>query len=968
MQKDESGLSDAQKKALPVVDNESERIKALKSYNILDTLYEEEFDRITELASLICETPISLISLIDENRQWFKSKVGLDVPETHRDISFCQYAIADQSIFEVEDATKDERFKNNPLVTGKPDIRFYAGQPLIDPSGQALGTLCVIDTKPKKLKPSQQRALAILANEIVLQVVTRKERADLKNFESIFKASSDLICVVGKDGRFVKTNPAFDSSLGWGNEELLTLPFLDFVHPDDRADTSVEMEKSTHFANRVKTNEGHYRLFEWATSRDEATGELYAIARDVTGQRDSDNKLRQQNDMLLATEEELTQNLEELKTTQDELERQYSNIQTSEAQFRLLSENIPGLFWVRDVAGSILYASPSWKKLLGEQPAIGAHYSVLLKAIHPDDLPMVKKASLESAENGFDFEIRSISFDKQEGWYHLRAFAVKDEKGTIYRVVGFGQDITERKKFEESLRTAREQADASNKSKSDFLANMSHEIRTPLNAVIGFTELLMKTDLGDTQLKYMSTVHQSANSLLDVINDILDFSKIEAGKLELHTIETDLLEMLNQTTGVIVHETGKKNLRMLLNTDSNLPRFILADSVRLRQVLTNLLGNAVKFTAQGEIELIVEKLSEIDEGEIALRFSVRDTGIGISLNNQSKIFEAFSQEDPSITKKYGGTGLGLAISNKLLALMGSELQVRSTVGKGSTFFFEVSFKVPVGNAAPHAKQVGISGLSGKQKSNATILIAEDNSVNMLLAKIFLERLLPEATLVEACNGNEAIEQFKNTNPDMIFMDVQMPELNGYGATAAIRKIERNGRVPIIALTAVTVKGEKEKCIEMGMDDYVTKPVSEETLDRIVAKWLPDKPAVEKKEVASVVPDLKMHFDAAALKKRSNLREEQINKLLVICQVDIKQCLADMYESVAERNLKAIKEAGHKLKGLSFSLCFERLARQAEQMEALEIFDQTSITQLINEIEVEVKEVVKVIRRTDFSKL
>ncbi len=265
--------------------NERERLRALESYEILNSLREDEFDRITELATLLCGTPISLITLLDEKRQWFKSKVGVDIDETPRELAFCQYTIMQNELFEVEDATQDERFKDNEFVTGPPDIRFYAGFPLTDASGYNLGTICVIDRKPRNLTASQKKALALLAKEVIALIRERRQKQELQHFESLFKLSPDLICIAGLDGYFRKINPAFQQLLGIDKQQLLNTSFYDFVHPDDlpaaiREIAHIEAGKQVlNFVARIRSASLGYRSIAWAASPEKGTGNLFAVGR-----------------------------------------------------------------------------------------------------------------------------------------------------------------------------------------------------------------------------------------------------------------------------------------------------------------------------------------------------------------------------------------------------------------------------------------------------------------------------------------------------------------------------------------------------------------------------------------------------------------------------------------------------------------------------------------------------------------
>lgn len=523
-----------------------------------------------------------------------------------------------------------------------------------------------------------------------------------------------------------------------------------------------------------------------------------------------------------------------------------AKIYESEEKFKLIANNIPGTVYLSkfDEQSSKVFLNDEIERLTGysKNDFLDNRLS-FLSLIHPDDKDKVIENQTRDILN--NKPIHSIyRIKKKSGeyiWIEEFGDAIKKD-GAIDYVGGIYFDITNQKETEEAIK-AKELAEAANKAKSEFLANMSHEIRTPLNGIIGFTDLLMKTNLGRTQEKYMTTVNQSANSLLDIVNDILDFSKIEAGKLDLFVEEHEIDDILSQIIDLILYQSNQKKLHLELKIESDVPKFLWVDIVRLKQILVNLLANAVKFTEKGSIKLEVSVIKKISDFETVIRFAVIDSGIGILEENKKKIFQAFSQEDTSTTRKFGGTGLGLTISNKLLGLMNSHLQLESSINHGSTFYFDLNLKTSnrtsekankTENIVADTKTTNVEIAEIQKKLK--ILIVEDNKINMLLLKTIIKNLFSDATIYEAQNGKDAVIQFETIRPDIIFMDIQMPFMNGYEATKAIRNLEFGKDVPIIAITAGAEKEEKDKCRNAGMNDYISKPIMEGIIEKTILKW------------------------------------------------------------------------------------------------------------------------------------
>ncbi|MEH6405742.1 MAG: PAS domain S-box protein, partial [Leeuwenhoekiella sp.] len=675
---------------------------------------------------------------------------------------------------------------------------------------------------------------------IITQVEEITEKKELEKvaldnahrFKKVFENSPNGMGVVNLSGDWLMVNKNLSQIIGYSKEELLNLNFKDITHKDDlHNDVTLLKELVLHTRESYNIEKRYIHK----------NGKIVYCSLNVSAIIDENGKtvslIGQVVDMSesIKAQRALKASLNELQSILNAT-TQVSIIETDLngiiRKFNKGAENLLG-YKASEVTGLPAGIFHDNHEMENRSKELTAEYG---HQVSGHDV-FTKKASLGLYD---DREWTYIRKDKSRFPVQLIVTATFNHIGKLNGYLGVATDITNLKAMEASLINSKLKAEAANKSKSEFLANMSHEIRTPLNGVIGFTDLLMKTELSSSQEKYMRTVYNSANSLLDLLNDILDFSKIEAGKLELNEEKTDLTELCEQTIDIIKHQAHKKGLEILLNIPSSGKRFIYADSVRLRQILTNLLGNAVKFTEKGEIELKIETIECLDEEvEVLYKFSIRDTGIGIAAHNIKKIFLAFDQEDGSTTRKYGGTGLGVTISNKLLELMGSRLEVQSDYGKGTTFSFRVKFK----------SEKLITSLNNNKRNVKNVLVVDDNENNRTILKEMLAVEQIKTTLFS--NGIDAIEHLEeNNNYDLAIIDYHMPYINGIELIKHIRKKLQidHEELPVILLHS---SGEDELinqgCSELDVQFSVVKPIQINKLNELISSISKSDPIAKKQK-------------------------------------------------------------------------------------------------------------------------
>ncbi|CAN5478643.1 hypothetical protein BH11BAC2_BH11BAC2_23140 [soil metagenome] len=732
---------------------------------------------------------------------------------------------------------------------------------------------------------------------------------------------ADAIAVVAGDQHFIEVNEAFAVLTGYSASELREIGFDTLVHP-----TQSLMHEKWFFP----LAEGKYRISRTERKilrKDRQPVVLELLAASIPNRQAvvitavDNSKAEEEKQQLLQTRNNLIsliQNTDEAIFSVDALDR-------------ITVINKPFQDLVSD--------------RLNRELLVGEEYGMTLDT----DARLDWKKRLNKVLQGNTVTYRELVVDKkgERKVYEVLVYPVRNEEQLITGASLYARNISDRIRQEEELRKSKEDAENATRAKSEFLAVMSHEIRTPLNGLLGISDLMNTTTLDPQQKEYLDIIRLSGESLLQVISDILDFSKIEANKMQLEDAPFELLAPVRETLAILSGKALEKGLTLESFQEENVPEAILGDKARIRQVLMNLVGNALKFTEQGGVVIKIRKVND-EEGEIFLEFAVKDSGPGIKPEQADKLFTAFSQADTSTYRKYGGTGLGLTICKTLVSLMGGRIWVDSKIGVGSTFFFTIRTRPADVNTVNDDSPATRKPLFEKNPPPhiqlaadypARILLVEDNDINRLLASKLFNRM--GYGIETAVNGIEAVDAAIRNRYDLVFMDVQMPEMDGFEATRTLRnRLSENDQPVIVAMTAFATPEDRQLCLDAGMDDYVPKPIILEELERMIKKWTNNsnqevmKHPIKKPEQQSTEnTDL---LDLDAINRLQDIgKNTDPGFLQQVMDMFMKQApegIEKMQDAYERGDFTVLWQSAHKLKGTSLNIGARKLAAICREIE------------------------------------
>ncbi|RYH00196.1 MAG: response regulator [Alphaproteobacteria bacterium] len=930
---------------------EQARLEDLYSYRVLDSSSESEFDDLALLASEVCETPISLITLVDSDRQWFKARVGVDVCQTDRESSFCAHSIATGQMLVIPDATEDPRFSDNRLVTGPPHIKFYAGCPMVSRKGMVLGSLCVIDTKPRELSAHQSRILRMLAQQAMDRLEARRDAMLNDRMLRVASKSGSAIVIIDRFGRIEWTNSAYEGLVGCVAHE--------------EADTTSEIrfgasQQDTGFMNQALQRCGPGEIVErelegtcpdgrqlWLSlstgtfqNKEGHPDGVFQVLTDTSFQRQREFFERDQGRVLqsIASGAPLKRTLHLIiamleaqdpsffcsavlvdpengrsSTVGVPLSEEEIDLACREGVFAEAPAAVPQCATIRQalngqgfrafwgtplhshsgkMAGAFVARFRRATPVKAEQlrllelgaslveSAIEKKRSEEEEAKHREFLHRMLESSRDSISvlgldgrllwiNGADSEIstaygseetrrtswieawegedraaavRAIEAaklgdvghfrgfcagpDGESGWWDVHITPIRDADGRPDRLLVVSRDVTQSALAEKNLIESKESAEQASRMKTEFLANVSHEMRTPLNGVLGMAQLLELSDLDSKQRTMLATVQASASMLLHLISDLLDLSSIEAGKLRIESRPFSPLSRLDKIVATRREACTAKGLELLTQFDPALSSERNGDPARFGQIVGNLIDNAVKFTDSGTVTVVASPTTDMS-GIVVL---VKDTGIGVDPSEHATVFDKFRQLDGAAARRNGGMGLGLSIVRDFAERMGGTVSLKSDGSTGSEFALTLPFPLVAPDVAPvPAARTKMEGIR--------VLVVEDNPVNGAVALGLLRKLGCQTEWV--ISGEDALQKLSDSKFEVVFMDIQMPDMDGYETTRLVRQREALSgfHVPIIALTAHAMQADRELCLAAGMDDHLAKPYKLDDLYKAIEPWI-----------------------------------------------------------------------------------------------------------------------------------
>jgi PAS domain S-box-containing protein len=690
----------------------------------------------------------------------------------------------------------------------------------LESEGEIFGVLSVsiprdlvMEERERELFKDLGESIAHGIRRVRQSALVREQTERLLHYERIISRISDRMSIVNSRHEYLVVNAAYEREFGKPRQEIEGRPVAELMG-EDVFNARIKQRLDAAFAGQEcsfedeysgKSGETLFRKVLYHPLHDAMgnVSEVIITTRDITARKKAEEALR-----------------------------------SSREQFELAIRGSNDGIWDWDLRTGTLFLSDKWKEQLGyADHELPNQFETFEKLLHPDDKPLVLSKIKHFLGDRFDrysHEFRMLHKDGTLRWIHARGEAVRNKQGAVERMAGSHTDITARKHAEEELRNAKEQAMAANQAKSEFLANMSHELRTPLNGIMGMLQLLGLTGLNAEQEDYALTGLQSCERLIRLLTDILDLSRIESGKMSIQKEPLELSALLNQLQALFIPAIRQNGISFELKIDPAIPSRLLGDAARLQQVLTNMVGNALKFTHGGEVTLQASLLPISKDGQCRVLFSVADSGIGIPDDKLDCLFRPFSQVSQGYTRNYQGAGLGLSICKRLVELMGGNIAVESEEGVGTVMHFTAVFDMAPSLESDAAR---FDSSPGRIREGLKILVVEDDHVSSVSVAMILRKLKTEPTRVD--DGRQALAALSRADFDLVLMDVQMPAMDGVETTQAIRAGsagEKKRSVPIIALTAYAMSGDRERFLLAGMDDYLAKPVSMADLERVLLKY------------------------------------------------------------------------------------------------------------------------------------